>query len=71
MLAASYDPPAAYGNIEFNGGGKMLMDFTDCTADDLEVGMPMEFSFRIKLYDPKRDVTNYFWKAVPVPEEVD
>ncbi len=70
MLAASYDPPAAYGNVELMGGGKMLMDFTDCTADELQVGMPVEFTFRIKLYDPKRDVTNYFWKAVPAMEEV-
>jgi 3-hydroxy-3-methylglutaryl CoA synthase len=70
MLAASINPPAIYGNVEFNGGGRMVMDFTDCVVDDLAVGKPVEFSFRIKFYDPKRDITNYFWKAVPVAEEV-
>jgi len=66
MLAASVNPPAIYGNVTFNGGGKNLFDFTDCTVDDLAVGNPVEFSFRVKLFDPKRDITNYFWKATPV-----
>jgi len=70
MLAASINPPAIYGNVEINGGGRLLMDFTDCTIEDLRVGMPVEFSFRVKFYDPKRDITNYFWKAVPAGEEV-
>ncbi len=70
LLAASINPPAIYGNINFNGGGRTLMDFTDCTLEDLAVGKPVEFSFRIKYYDPKRDITFYFWKAVPVMEEV-
>lgn len=70
MLAASVSPPAVYGNVEFNGGGRMLMDFTDCTVEDLSVGMPVDFSFRIKFYDPKRDITNYFWKAIPAVGEV-
>lgn len=70
MLAASVNPPAIYGNVNFNGGGRTLMDFTDCTVEDLSVGMPVDFSFRIKFYDPKRDVTNYFWKAIPAVGEV-
>uniref|UniRef100_UPI00257B6C79 Zn-ribbon domain-containing OB-fold protein n=1 Tax=Candidatus Solincola tengchongensis TaxID=2900693 RepID=UPI00257B6C79 len=70
MLAASVNPPAIYGNVNFNGGGRTLMDFTDCTVEDLSVGMPVEFSFRIKFYDPKRDITNYFWKAIPAVGEV-
>jgi len=70
MLAASVSPPAIYGNVEFEGGGRTMLDFTDCTVDDLAVGKAVEFSFRIKYYDPKRDITNYFWKAVPAAEEV-
>jgi hypothetical protein len=34
------------------------------------VGNPVDFSFRIKFYDSKRDITNYFWKARPVVGEV-
>jgi 3-hydroxy-3-methylglutaryl CoA synthase len=68
MLSASINPPAIYGSVDFNGGGRFVFDFTDCTIDDLAVGNPVEFSFRIKLYDEMRDITNYFWKAVPVAE---
>ncbi len=71
MLAATSNPPAIYGNIDFNGGGRCLMDFTDCTLDDLQVGKSVEFSFRIKYVDPKRDTTFYFWKAVPSVEVSD
>ena len=70
MLAASLNPPAVYGTVSFNGGGRTVLDFTDCTVEDLAVGNPVEFSFRIKFYDPKRDITNYFWKAIPAVEEV-
>lgn len=70
MLAASINPPAIYGNVDFNGGGRTMFEFTDCTLEDLQVGRPVEFTFRIKYYDPKRDTTFYFWKAVPVIKEV-
>jgi hydroxymethylglutaryl-CoA synthase len=68
MLAASINPPAMYGAVNFNGGGRYVMDFTDCTIDDLAVGKEVEFSFRIKHRDDIHDITNYFWKAVPVAE---
>lgn len=68
MLAASINPPAIYGNVDFNGGGRYMFEFADCTLEDLAVGSPVEFTFRIKHYDPKRDTTVYFWKAVPVKE---
>lgn len=68
MLAASYDPPELYGNVEFEGGGRFLCNFTDCTLDDLKVGTPVAFSFRRKYYDEKRDIHGYFWKAVPQKE---
>ena len=68
MLAASLNPPAIYGQIEFEGGGKMLFDFTDCVLDELATGMPVGMSFRRKYYDAKRGISGYFWKAVPVKE---
>ncbi len=71
MLAASTNPPAMYGGVDINGGGRFVMDFTDCTLDDLAVGKPVEFTFRIKFYDSKRDITNYFWKAIPISEEAE
>jgi 3-hydroxy-3-methylglutaryl CoA synthase len=68
MLAASLNPPAIYGQIEFEGGGKMMFDLTDCNLDELKTGMPVTMSFRRKYYDEKRDISGYFWKAVPVKE---
>ena len=64
-LGASMDPPAIFGMIQFEGGGRMLMDFSDCELDDVEVGVPMELSFRKKYYDKNRGFTGYFWKAIP------
>ena len=68
MLASSTNPPAVYGQVEFEGGGKMMFDFTDCSLDDLETGMVVSMSFRRKFYDEKRGISGYFWKAVPTKE---
>jgi uncharacterized OB-fold protein len=68
MLAASYNPPAIYGAVAFDGGGKCYFDFTDCNLEDLSTGMPVSVSFRRKYYDKKRQIAGYFWKAVPMKE---
>jgi 3-hydroxy-3-methylglutaryl CoA synthase len=68
MLAASLNPPAVYGQIDFEGGGKMMFDLTDCNLDEVATGMPVSMSFRRKYYDEKRDISGYFWKAVPIKE---
>jgi len=62
-LAASLDPPAIYGMIQFEGGGRILTDFTDCSMDDIEVGVSMKMTFRKTYHDDKRGFTGYFWKA--------
>jgi 3-hydroxy-3-methylglutaryl CoA synthase len=56
-------PPAIYGNVEFEGGGNLLMEFTDAESGELEVGMPVRFVFRIKDVDRLRAFRRYFWKA--------
>lgn len=66
FLAPSIDPPAAYGFIDFEGGGRCGLDFTDCDPNALKVGMPVELTFRIKFADEKRAAVNYGWKAMPV-----
>ncbi|MEW6529912.1 MAG: 3-oxoacyl-[acyl-carrier-protein] synthase III C-terminal domain-containing protein [Thermodesulfobacteriota bacterium] len=68
MLAASYNPPAIYGAVAFEGGGKYYFDFTDCKLEDLGTGMPVSLSFRRKYFDKRRGISGYFWKAVPVKE---
>jgi 3-hydroxy-3-methylglutaryl CoA synthase/NAD(P)-dependent dehydrogenase (short-subunit alcohol dehydrogenase family)/putative sterol carrier protein len=68
LLAVSVDPPAVYGMIQFEGGGRFMADFTDCELGDVWVGQPVSLSFRRRYTDPERGFTGYFWKAVPVPE---
>ncbi len=65
MLSVSVDPPAIYGMVQFDGGGRLTADFTDCELDDLKVGLPVQMAFKRKGADPERGFVNYFWKAVP------
>jgi hydroxymethylglutaryl-CoA synthase len=60
------DPPLIYGNIRFAEGGNALMEVADSADAALAVGQRVEFAFRIKDRDERRDFTRYFWKAVPV-----
>ncbi|UCD83986.1 MAG: hydroxymethylglutaryl-CoA synthase family protein [Deltaproteobacteria bacterium] len=65
MLAVSQEPPAVYGIVQFEGGGRMLADFTDCELTEVKVGQPIRMSFRKRYYDEDRGFHAYFWKAVP------
>jgi hydroxymethylglutaryl-CoA synthase len=64
-LTYSPDPPACYGMIQFEAGGRVMIDFTDVDADSLAVGQPMRMMFRIKDIDAQRGFRRYFWKAAP------
>ncbi|MCK9544231.1 MAG: OB-fold domain-containing protein [Novosphingobium sp.] len=64
-LTYSPAPPSYYGMIDFEGGGRMMAEITDCDAADVEVGRELKMMFRIKAVDERRDFTKYFWKAVP------
>jgi len=66
-LTYSPNPPAWYGMIQFEAGGRIMIDFTDVQAErGLEVGMPMRLVFRVRDYDHKRGFRRYYWKAAPV-----
>ena len=65
LLAVSVDPPAIYGMVQFEGGGRLMMDFTDSELNDIKTGMPVKMSFRRRVVDTARGFSQYFWKAVP------
>lgn len=67
-LAFSLNPPAVYGMVDFEGGGRFWFDITDADLDQVKVDMPVEMSFRKKYMDEKFGIHGYFWKAVPVIE---
>ena len=66
LLAVSVDPPAIYGMVQFEGGGRFMADFTDCELADVKVGQPVTLTFRKRYTDKERGFTSYFWKAVPL-----
>jgi uncharacterized OB-fold protein len=59
-------PPQFYGQVDFDGGGRVLMEFTDIARGDVDTGTRMEMVFRVKDLDEKRGFVRYFWKATPV-----
>ena len=68
-LTYSMAPPAFYGMVQFEEGGRAMIDFTDIDADArLEVGTAMRMVFRVKEYDTGRGFRRYFWKATPADE---
>lgn len=69
LLAVSIDPPAVYGMVQFDGGGRFMADFTDCELADVKVGQPVSLTFRRRYVDKDRGFTGYFWKAIPQPVE--
>ncbi len=69
LLAVSVDPPAVYGMVQFEGGGRFMADFTDCELSEVKVGAAVALSFRKRLTDKERGFTGYFWKAIPLPGE--
>jgi 3-hydroxy-3-methylglutaryl CoA synthase/NAD(P)-dependent dehydrogenase (short-subunit alcohol dehydrogenase family)/putative sterol carrier protein len=69
LLSVSVDPPAMYGMVQFEGGGRFMADFADCVFEDVYVGQPCTLSFRRRYTDKGRGFSGYFWKAVPIPGE--
>src|SRR3546814_64413 len=68
-LTYTPDPPNYYGMIEFDGGGRMMIEFTDADPASIYVGAPVRMMFRIKAHDERSGFVKYFWKAVPRSEE--
>lgn len=64
-LTYTPDPPNYYGNIDFEGGGRWMFEFTDVDPASVEVGADVRMMFRIKAIDEMRHFRRYFWKAAP------
>jgi len=63
-LQPTLNPPGVNGVIDFDGGGRMICELTDCEVDKVKIGMPVEMTYRKMFYS--RGIHNYFWKAKPV-----
>ena len=65
-LSFSVNPPNHYGVVDFEEGGRIMVDFTDIEKGDIDSGMQVKMVFRVKIIDEQRGFTRYFWKAIPV-----
>ena len=65
-LAFSVSPPEMYGVIDFDGGGRYLLDITDSEPESLKIDMPVEMTFRRRYTDEGHGIYGYFWKATPI-----
>ena len=65
-LSFSVNPPNHYGVVDFEEGGRIMVDFTDVEKGDIDSGMDVKMVFRVKIVDEIRGFTRYFWKAIPV-----
>ena len=65
-LAYTPFPPYIYGNVEFDGGANIMLEFADFRPGQVHVGDNVRLVFRIKDFDEKRDFRRYFWKPAPV-----
>lgn len=67
-LTFDWNPPAYFGMVEFEGGGRLMMDFTEVEPGAIETGVPVSVHFRIRQFDNQRGFRKYFWKATPVQQ---
>jgi len=64
QLMPTQNPPGVNGVIDFEGGGRLICELTDCDIDNMAVGIGLEMTFR-KMFT-SQGIHNYFWKAKPV-----
>ena len=67
-LTFSIDPPAYFGMVQFDGGGRLMVDFTDVDKDTFDIGARVRMTFRVRDIDPERGFRKYFWKAIQVDD---
>jgi hydroxymethylglutaryl-CoA synthase len=63
-LAASVNSPIIAAVVDFDNGGRIISEVTDCDPKEIEIGMNLEMTFR-RLFEAD-GISNYFWKARPI-----
>ena len=62
------DRPVTVAFVDFEGGGRLMCDMTDRDPAAIEVGLPLEMTFRRLYYI--NGIYNYWWKCQPVWSQV-
>jgi hydroxymethylglutaryl-CoA synthase len=63
-VVETLDPPVTVTFVDFEGGGRLMCDMTDRDPAAIEVGLPLEMTFRRLYY--VGGIHNYWWKCQPV-----
>ena len=63
-LTSSRESPAIIGVVDFEGGGRLMCEVTECEPSHVKIGMPVEMCLRQR--SQKGSIHNYLWKARPV-----
>lgn len=63
-LVYSPSPPVVFAVVDFAGGGRLPLELTDVTPDEVASGTEVEMTFR--RLNTSDGIANYFWKARPV-----
>jgi len=63
-LAVSPDPPTTLAAVDFEEGGRIMMDVTDRDPSEIKVGMPLEMTFR--KFRQTHGIQVYWWKSRPI-----
>lgn len=63
-LAYSPSPPIVFAVVDFDSGGRLPVELTDCRPDEVAIGVRVEMTFR-RLFTAD-GIHNYFWKARPL-----
>ena len=67
-LAGTVDTPLAVVVVDFEPGGRVLCMMTDREVVEVQIGMPVQMSFRkLRVVN---GIHNYYWKAVPLRRAV-
>ena len=63
-LAGTVDTPLAIVVVDYEPGGRVLCMMTDREVGEVQIGMPVQMSFRkLRVVN---GIHNYYWKAVPL-----
>lgn len=63
-LAANLEHPLGMAVVDLEGGGRVYVQTTDCTPEEVVIGAPVQLTFR-RLH-AGGDNYNYYWKARPL-----
>lgn len=66
QLTFDFSPPAYFGMISFEGGGRLMMDLTEVDPSSFDTDAEVSVHFRVKQIDRNRGFRKYFWKAIPL-----